>query len=32
MKSQIRKILKEEVEDFREKHDRKILSYLIKQG
>jgi len=32
MKSHIRKILKEEVEDFREKHDRKILSYLIKQG
>ena len=32
MRSQIRKILKEEVEDFREKHDRKILSYLIKQG
>ncbi len=32
MISQIRKILKEEVEDFREKHDRKILSYLIKQG
>jgi len=32
MKSQIRKILKEEVVDFREKHDRKILSYLIKQG
>ncbi len=32
MKTHIRKILKEEVEDFREKHDRKILSYLIKQG
>jgi len=32
MKSHIRKILKEEVEDFKEKHDRKILFYLIKQG
>jgi hypothetical protein len=32
MRSNIKKILREEVEDFKDKHDRKIISYLIKQG
>lgn len=32
MISNIKKILREEVENFRDKHDRKIISYLIKQG
>lgn len=32
MRSNIKKILREEVENFRDKHDRKIISYLIKQG